>query len=81
MKETAVSNNPSPEEMVSKGQDLVVLQQIVAELPEREQEILALKYGAELTNRQIARQMGLSSVNVRIILYRTIRKLRPQLEE
>jgi RNA polymerase sigma-70 factor (ECF subfamily) len=81
LKETAVSNNPSPEEMVSKGQDLVVLQQIVAELPEREQEILALKYGAELTNRQIARQMGLSSVNVRIILYRTIRKLRPQLEE
>lgn len=81
LKETAQSDAPSLEETVSKQQDLAVLQQIVADLPDREQEILALKYGAEMSTRQIAKQMGLSSVNVRIILYRTIRKLRPQLEK
>ncbi|MFZ0547540.1 MAG: sigma-70 family RNA polymerase sigma factor [Candidatus Promineifilaceae bacterium] len=79
--ESAVSNAPSPEETVTRQQDLALLHRILSELPEREQEIIALKYGAELTNRQIARQMGLSAVNVRIILFRTIRKLRPHLEE
>lgn len=81
LKETAVSNHLTPEETVSKREDLAALQEIVAGLPDREQEILALKYGAELSNRQIAKQMKLSSVNVRIILFRTIRKLRPHLEE
>lgn len=80
LKDTTPSSAPSPEETAGKRQDLAALQQIVAGLPDREQEILALKYGAELSTRQIARQMGLSSVNVRMILYRTIRKLRPQLE-
>jgi RNA polymerase sigma factor (sigma-70 family) len=81
LSETAVSPAPSAEETISQQQDLALLRQLVAELPDREQEILALKYGAELTNRQIGRQMGLTAVNVGIILYRTIRKLRPHWEE
>jgi RNA polymerase sigma-70 factor (ECF subfamily) len=80
LKETAPSHAPSPEETASKRQELTALQQIVAGLPDREQEILALKYGAELSTRQIAKQTGLSTVNVRIILFRTLRKLRPQLQ-
>ena len=79
--ETAVAPIPTPEESISKQQDLALLRQLVASLPDREQEILALKYGAGLSNREIARQMGLTAVNVGIILYRTLRKLRPQLEK
>jgi RNA polymerase sigma-70 factor (ECF subfamily) len=79
--DTAVSDDPSPEEIVNHQQNLAVLRRILADLPQREQELIALKYGAELSNRQIAKQMGLSSVNVRIILYRTIRKIRPYLEK
>jgi RNA polymerase sigma-70 factor (ECF subfamily) len=79
--ETAVSTAPTPEERISQQQDLAFLQQLLAELPDREQEILALKYGAELSNKDIARQMGLTAVNVGIILYRTLRKLRPHWEE
>lgn len=79
--ETAASRVPSPEESVSKEQDLAVLQQLLSELPDRDQEIIALKYGAELKYREIARQMGLSAVNVRIILFRAIRKLRHHWED
>lgn len=79
LSETAVAPNPTPEETISHRQDLAILHQLVADLPDREQEILALKYGAELSNRDIARQMGLTAVNVGIILYRTLRKLRPLL--
>ena len=79
--ETAVSPTPTPEESISHQQSLAVLHQLVTDLPDREQEILALKYGAELSNRDIARQMGLTAVNVGIILYRTLRKLRPLLEK
>jgi RNA polymerase sigma-70 factor (ECF subfamily) len=79
--ESAVSPAPAPEEAISQQQDLALLHRLLAELPDREQEILALKYGAELSNRDIARQMGLTAVNVGIILYRTLRKLRPHWQE
>ncbi|MCB8942344.1 MAG: sigma-70 family RNA polymerase sigma factor [Ardenticatenaceae bacterium] len=79
--ETAVSPTPTPEETISHQQSLAFLHQLLADLPDREQEILALKYGAELSHRDIARQMGLTAVNVGIILYRTLRKLRPLLQE
>jgi RNA polymerase sigma-70 factor (ECF subfamily) len=79
--ESVVSDIPTPEETVTKQQHLAALQELLLALPDREQEIIALKYGAELSTRQIARQMGISAVNVRIILYRTLRKLRPFLEK
>jgi RNA polymerase sigma-70 factor (ECF subfamily) len=44
--------------------------------PQREQDIVALKFDAELSNTQIAEIMGVSEANVRVILFRTLRKLR-----
>ena len=41
-----------------------------------ERELLALKYGADLTNRAIARVTGLSESNVGTILHRTVLALR-----
>lgn len=49
-------------------------------LPEREAELIALKYGAGLTNREIARLTRLSESNVGTILYRTIGELKQKLE-
>lgn len=51
----------------------------IQQLPEREQEIITLKYGADLNNRQIAKQLGLSESNVGSILHRTVNKLREQM--
>lgn len=53
----------------------------IQKIPARSQEIITLKYGAGLTNRQIARQLDLTESNVGSILHRTIHKLRQQLEE
>ncbi len=44
--------------------------------PQREQDIVALKFDAGLSNSQISHIMGLSEANVRVILFRTLRKLR-----
>jgi len=52
----------------------------INQLSERDREIVTLKYGAGLNNRQIAKQMKLSESNVGSILHRTIQKLRQQME-
>ena len=48
-------------------------------LDSRRREILALKFGGLLTNRQIAELTGLTESNVGILLYRSLLKLRSQL--
>jgi RNA polymerase sigma-70 factor (ECF subfamily) len=52
----------------------------INQLPERERDIVTLKYGADLNNRQIACLLQLSESNVGTILHRTIKKLRRQME-
>lgn len=52
------------------------LRRAIAALPPREAEIIALKYGAGHSNRDIADLLGLSSTNVSSILHRTVNKLR-----
>ena len=46
----------------------------------REQDIIGLKFDAQLSNAQIAEVMGLSEGKVGVVLYRTLRKLRKALE-
>ena len=50
----------------------------LAKLSPQEQEIISLKFGAEMTNRQIAATLALSESNVGVILYRSMRKLRDE---
>ena len=45
-------------------------------LDDRAREIMALKFGGPLTNRQIAELTGLTESNVGVILYRSLLKLR-----
>ena len=52
------------------------LGRLLARLAPRERELIALKYGAEMTNRAIARLTGLRESNVGTILHRTIQVLR-----
>lgn len=57
-----------------------MLLRLLLQLEERERELVALKYGAGLTNRDIARLTGLSESNVGVILHRTVRSLRQEWE-
>jgi RNA polymerase sigma-70 factor (ECF subfamily) len=49
---------------------------LLSALPDRERELISLKYGAGLTNRALARVTGLGESNVGTILHRTIAGLR-----
>lgn len=73
--------DPSLEEAAQRADDRERLRRILLDLPERERELVALKYGAEMTNRAIARQTGLSETNVGTILNRVITSMRRQMED
>jgi len=76
-----ISREPGPEEALEEHEEKKKLVNCVGKLPEREQEIIRLKFGARLNNRQISRLMGLSESNVGTILGRSIGKLRLNLRE
>ena len=51
----------------------------VAKLPERDRELVALRYGADLTSRQIGELLGLQTNAVEVALHRLHGKLRTDL--
>jgi RNA polymerase sigma factor (sigma-70 family) len=66
----------SPEEEAESAEDIRLLNTCLAQLSAPEKEIISLKFGAEMTNRQIAGVLALTESNVGVILYRAVRKLR-----
>ncbi len=73
------AGGPAPEELVIAGETRAALLAAVARLADRERDLLALKFGARLTNRRIAELTGLSESNVGVILYRAVGRLRAEL--
>jgi RNA polymerase sigma factor (sigma-70 family) len=67
--------DPLPEEVIIRSQDRKEILEAFQTLDSRAVDILALKFGGCLTNRQIAELMSLSSTNVGIILFRSLTKL------
>ncbi len=64
------------EEQVEIRVDFAQLSLLLARLADRERELVALKYGAGLTNRAIAQLTGLTESNVAVILHRALKSLR-----
>lgn len=80
--ESELNHQPlNPEERVLEKERGASLMLHVRQLPQREQEIIALKFDAELTNREIAEVLGTSEVNVRVTIFRTLRKLRARIQQ
>jgi RNA polymerase sigma-70 factor (ECF subfamily) len=75
---TEVACEGTPELDAELRSDLARLAALTATLPERERELIALKYGASLNNRLIAGLTGLSESNVGTVLHRLVRTLRAQ---
>jgi RNA polymerase sigma-70 factor (ECF subfamily) len=71
----------SVEEHIQTRSDLQQLRSLLCELTERERELIALKYGAGLNNREIARLSGLSESNTGVILFRAVQQLREKWEQ
>lgn len=68
------------EHVLEHSQDLQKLSRLLVDLPGRERELISLKFGADLNNREIAIVTGLGESNVGTILSRTLQRLREQWE-
>ena len=68
------------EELAQEREDHARLAVLLARLPDRDRELIALRYGAGLTNRAIAGLTGLTETNVGVILHRAVHGLRDQWE-
>ncbi len=77
----ALAAPETPETQYLRQEELARLYTGLNLLAEREREIIALKFAAELPNTRIAQVVGLSAENVGVILYRAIGKLRKRFEE
>lgn len=69
-----------PDHILQQKQTHQRLQQLLVQLPDRDRDIIALKYGSQMTNREIAHHMKLSESNIGSILHRTIRTMRQEWE-
>jgi RNA polymerase sigma-70 factor (ECF subfamily) len=79
----ALTRLPHPEtteDIAQARADHDRLRVLLSRLADRERELVALKYGAGLTNRAIAGLSGLSESNVGVILYRAVQTLRTEWE-
>lgn len=71
-----VSRRPTPEEASLRNETHNELLAALATLGDRERNIIAMRFAANLKNREIASLLGLSENNVGIIVYRSLRQLR-----
>ena len=79
LEETTLVADVSPlEDLAQERAEFAQLAKLLTRLADRERELVALKYGAGLTNRDIARLSGLSETNVSTILSRVTQQLRAQ---
>lgn len=75
-----VSRDKTPESMVVVAETNDQLAQALNILNERERHIIALKFGANLRNKEIAALLDIAESNVGVILYRTMKKLKKEME-
>ncbi len=67
---------PAPDDPLARRLDQAELRQWLSCLGDRERQVLALRYGADLEASAVAEVLGLSSANVHQIVSRSLRRLR-----
>jgi RNA polymerase sigma-70 factor, ECF subfamily len=71
-----VSPEPQPDRLIEAKDEARRLHRCLATLKPAEREVLALKHGASMNNRQIAAVLGLSESNVGTLAMRGLARLR-----
>ena len=72
---------PSPEDIGLETVERVALADAVARLDERARDLIALRYGADLTARQIGEVTGMNTNAVEVAIHRALTRLRADLDE
>jgi RNA polymerase sigma factor (sigma-70 family) len=67
---------PAPAELVLQQEELARLKLYLNRLNERDRELLALRYGASLSQRKTAELLNMTETNVGVALSRALRRLR-----
>lgn len=70
------SRDHTPEQQAMRQSEAQRLAALLETLEPRQRELIAMKYGADMTNRAIAHATGLSESNVGTILHRAVEALR-----
>jgi RNA polymerase sigma factor (sigma-70 family) len=78
---TEVPDTPAPGELESDSVQRLALAAAVARLSDRDRELLAMRYGADMKAAQIAQVLEQSTNSVEVALHRALRRLRDVLEQ
>ncbi len=70
-----------PEDDVLRNEGASNLMRHMRRLSQRDQDLLSLKFDGELTYGEIGRVLKMSSVNVRVSIFRALKRLRSLIEE
>jgi RNA polymerase sigma factor (sigma-70 family) len=70
-----------PEDDALRGEAVSSLMAHVARLSQRDQELLALKFEGELSYTEMSRVLHMSEVNVRVSIFRALKRLRELMKE
>jgi RNA polymerase sigma-70 factor (ECF subfamily) len=73
--------HPVPLDMLTQAEDYRIIRDLVADLPDGHRDILALKINGGLTAEEIGALVGRTAGAVRVMLHRTIKRLRARYEE
>ena len=76
----SVPDEPAPGELAADAASRLDFVGILATLPERDRELLALRYGADLTARQIGELLDLRTNAVEVALHRALQLVKPIVE-
>jgi RNA polymerase sigma factor (sigma-70 family) len=75
------SDDVPAEQRMEQAEELASLRRALCTLPERDQEVVVLKFAGGLGNKEIGRVMGLRAGHVAVLLYRALHKVRVELEK
>jgi len=75
-----VSSPMDPETSVLRDERVGRLMTHLRGMPQRDQELLSLKFDAELKNAEIGDILGMSALSVRVAIFRALRRLRARME-
>ena len=72
-------SRPRPDEVMEQKESAATVMKMMSRLPEREQEVLRLKFQGGMSYEEIARVMGLSASNVGFLIHSAVKKLRDRM--
>jgi RNA polymerase sigma-70 factor (ECF subfamily) len=75
-----VEDRPAPDDLAEQAVRRLSLVEAVSQLGERDRELIALRYGADLSGRQISAILDMSANAVDVAMHRALERLRQALE-